>query len=285
MDYKKLINQKRTLLVIVLVLIVAIVSVFLILIFIKPKVVKTTIKFVPTSAFLKSILNNSAISIPAPIENKSIYTSIKTLQDAININSATVGWLYVQNTTINLPIVQKKEDTDNEYYLHTDIYKNSRKKGWPFVDYHDNFNPLPKNLIIYGHNMGDGDLFGQLKYYKALSFLNSNPIIYFNTTSEQYCFKIFAVYVIDTNFDYIQTDFKDDNDFLNFISKNKSRSLFNTNVDVVASDTILTLSTCTYDFHDARFVVMARRVKADESLLVVPAAINPKPHSPHNKTT
>jgi SrtB family sortase len=281
MNLKKLIAQKTTLLIIILIVNIAVFSVFLLLIFNNPKVVKNSLKITSSSDIL-SKSSRSVWSIPAPTDNKTIYTSIKTLQDAININSLTVGWLYVQGTTINLPILQKKEDTNNEYYLKANIYNKYAWKGWPFVDFRDTMSPIPKNLIIYGHNMGDGDLFGQLMKYKALSFLNSNPIIYFGTTSEQYSFKIFAAYITDVNFNYIQTDFKNDAEFTDFISKNKARTLFNTNVDVAASDTILTLSTCTYEFKDARFVVMARRVRADESTTVAPATINPKPHSAHN---
>jgi sortase B len=249
----------------------------------KPKKVMASLKIVSSSSIASSsqaISSSSLISVPSV--NPSNYNRIKTLQEASKINSDTVGWLYAPGTTLNLPIVQTK---NNNYYLKKSIYKNYAWKGWPFADFNDVFDPLPKNLIIYGHNMGDGDLFGQLKKFKTLSFLNSNPVLYFSTSSEECYWKIFAVYITDTNFNYIQTNFKNDEKFMSFIFKNKVRSLFNTSVDVVASDSILTLSTCTYEFHDARFVVMARLVRTGESQSVTPATVNPKPLSPHNKAT
>lgn len=196
-------------------------------------------------------------------------------------NKDTVGWLRVTGTTLNRAIVQT---SDNNYYLKHDFNKNDYWKGWPFADFRNKFNPLPRNLILYGHNMGDGTLFGELKSYDELSFLNQNPIIYFSTDKGDFQYKIFAVYITDTNFYYIKTDFKDNADFSDFISKIRARSLYNSSVDVKASDKILTLSTCTYEFKEARFVVQARLVRPGEYLWTPPATYNNNALSPHNAT-
>lgn len=196
-------------------------------------------------------------------------------------NKDTVGWLRVTGTTLNRAIVQT---TNNNYYLEHDFNKQDYWKGWPFADFRNKLDPLPRNLIIYGHNMGDGTLFGELKNYDELSFLNQNPIIYFSTAQGDYQYKIFAVYITDTNFYYIKTDFKDDADYMDFVSKIRARSLYNMSVDVTASDKILTLSTCTYEFKGARFVVQARLVRPGEYLWTPPATYNNNALSPQNAT-
>jgi sortase B len=280
MEKKLLVKIKRFLPVTVIFIMTACIVAILISSLNKPKNIKTSLENVSSSSISSSSKESSSDIISVPSVNPNNYSRIKTLQEALSINSDTIGWLYVPGTTLNLPIVQTK---NNDYYLKKSIYKNYAWKGWPFADFRDVWSPLPKNLIIYGHNMGDGDLFGELKKFTNLSFLNSNPILYFSTPSKKYYWKIFAVYITDKNFNYIQTNFKDNEEFLSFIFKNKARSLFNTSVDVAASDSILTLSTCTYEFHEAYFVVMARLIRPGETQLVAVATVNPKPLSPHNK--
>lgn len=176
-------------------------------------------------------------------------------------NSDTIGWLYVPGTTINLAVTHY---TDNNYYLKHGLNKQYKWKGNPFLDHRDTLDPMMRNLIVYGHNMGDGDLFGQLKKYESLSFLQQHPVVYFSDGEQGHYWKIFAVFITDLNFYYIQTDFKDDADFGNLLGKFKARSFFNAPFDVTASDKILTFSTCTYEFKNARFVVAARLLHTDE---------------------
>lgn len=203
-------------------------------------------------------------------------------------NSDVVGWLTVPGTTIDQAIVQT---TDNDFYLTHGMDKKVDPTGYavPFVDYRNKLDTLGRNTILYGHHMLYYSLFGQLdKKYRELDFLNQNPVIYFGTATEDRYWKIFAVYETDTNFYYIQTDFKDDNDFTSLVNQMKKQSLFNTTVDVLPTDKILTLSTCTYNgFSDGngRFVVEARLVRPGESYTVSPATTNPDPASPHHKAS
>lgn len=204
----------------------------------------------------------------------------QNIADAKKNNPDTIGWLNVPNTSLNMAVVQTK---DNAYYLKHNFKKDGYWRGWPFLDYRDKLtDAATRHLIIYGHNMGDGLLFGQLKKYKDINYLNKNPVIYFSTQQGNYQWKIFSVYVTDVNFYYIRTNFSSDNDFGGFIKELRTHSLYNTTVDVTPQDTILTFSTCTYEFKDARFVIHARRVRPGEGLTVSPATNNPNPASPHN---
>lgn len=195
-------------------------------------------------------------------------------------NSDTVGWLYVPGTTIDLPVTQT---TDNAYYLKHGLDKQYKWKGNPFLDYRDT--AASKIQIIYGHNMGDGDLFGQLKKYKDLSFLNKYPLLYFSDGTTDRYFKIFSVFITDLNFDYNEPNFSDDASYESLVKQMTQRSFYNTNVDLRPSDTLLMLSTCTYEFHEARFVVVARmlRMNEEESPWDKPAAQDPNPIGPHGK--
>lgn len=216
---------------------------------------------------------SSVVSQPKP-------SKLAQLLAARNQNPDVVGWLTVPGTSLDLPVVHT---ADNKYYLKHDINHNPYWKGWPFMDFRNTVQPFSRNTVIYGHNMGDGTVFGELKKYKDINFLNANPVLYFGTEQQDYYWKIFSVYITDTNLNYIQTDFTGDNDYTGFLTRMKRQSLFNTSVDITASDDILTLSTCTYEFKpDARFVVQARLVRPGEDLSVVPATVNPNPLSPHH---
>lgn len=213
-------------------------------------------------------------------------------------NKETVGFISIPGCNINLPVVQA---SNNSKYLTTDFYGKPNNHGAPFLDYRDSIKPsdMSKNLIIYGHNMADGQMFSGLDNYSKngvytkdtgyLDFYNKNPLISFNTLYERSNWKIFAVFAttgdatVKNALYYQNTNFSSDSKFNKFIDDVSKRSLIITKVDVKPSDTLLTLSTCNYKFpanpsdpHDhARFVVIARKVRPGESLSVDPATANP----------
>jgi sortase B len=228
----------------------------------------------PVAAASPSAVSSPSSSAPAPLKSAEI-------AQAKAVNPDVAGWLTVPGTTLDMAVVHTG---DNKFYLSHNLQKQYYIRGWPFLDYRDNPDAagFSKNSIIYGHNRGDGTLFGQLKKYANLAFLNEHPVIYYGTGSEDCYWKIFAVYVTDVNLYYIQTDFTSDAEFSSFIEKMRAQSLYNTGVDVTAQDKILTLSTCTYEFGNARFAVQARLVRKGESLSVPAAIRNPSPASPHH---
>lgn len=188
------------------------------------------------------------------------------------------GWLSIPNTVINYPVVQS---ADNDYYLRNNFNKTADYYGSLFLDYRNNISPQSQNMIIYGHNMKDGQMLTSIVNYEQIDFYKTSPIITFNTIYSRYSWKIFAAFITNADpkdgyvFNYLVTNFSSDNAFNNFIKEVRARSLINTpSVDVAPSDTLLTLSTCYYSSNDARFVVMARRVRPNESTTVEPAVRN-----------
>lgn len=175
----------------------------------------------------------------------------------LSINSDVYGWLKVNNTTIDYPVVKT---TNNSYYLNHNLYKEKDKNGWIFMDYRNSTtSKLSRHTIIYGHNMYySGVMFGTLHkaYQKSWYTKEENQTITFNTLYKDMKFKIFSIYKIPKTSDYLVTDFDSDEDYLEFVKMITDRSIYNFKVDVSATDQILTLSTCTGN--NARLVVHAK---------------------------
>ena len=196
-------------------------------------------------------------------------------------NKDTVGWIKIPNTRIDYVVVQPPETEDPEYYLYKDFYKNYDVYGTVFMDYRSKLDS--KNMILHGHHMQDGRMFANLLNYEDYSFYKKTPTFTFNTIYEKSEWKIISVLKTNTLeehgrfFNYLRGDFDNDYDFLNFVYQVRERSLYDCPVDVNENDTLVTLSTCTYDFSEFRFVVVARKVRDGESskVDVSKAKINP----------
>lgn len=164
-------------------------------------------------------------------------------QKLLSINSDTVGWLKVNNTYVNYPVVKT---IDNDYYLNHSFYKQQNINGWIYMDYRNDPSKLDQNTIIYGHNMKSGMMFGSLNYVKNSSWYNNpdNLKITFNTVNRKMQWQIFSIYVIDVTSDYLYANFDFDSQFKAFVDKIKSRSIKDFGIEVSGTDKILTLSTC-----------------------------------------
>lgn len=175
----------------------------------------------------------------------------------ISINEDIVGWITVPGTVIDYPVVKT---TNNEFYLKNNIYKSPSKAGAVFMDFRNSGLSQEYNTILYGHNMKDGSIFAGLSKYKDEEFFLDNSIIEFHSIYEEMRWEIFAVYVTDISFNYLQTDFSSDIEYLDFVQMLKGKSMYETNIDITDVDEILTLSTCSYEFKNARLVIHARKV-------------------------
>lgn len=180
------------------------------------------------------------------------------------------GKLIIEGLEIDFPVVQGE---DNSYYLTHNIDGEEDKHGALFADYRNNLADLNGNTVIYGHNMLDGTQLGMLNMYKKLSTYQACPVITFDTIHQEYKWKVFAAFLINTQpqhdggyvFNYLRTDFATEQEFFDFYNEVMERSYFITDVDVTPEDKILTLSTCSLALDDSRFVVMARLVREGES--------------------
>ena len=179
----------------------------------------------------------------------------------LEINPDTVGWLTVNNTKIDYPVVKS---VNNKYYLNKSFYKKNSIAGWIYMDYRNSIDHLDQNTIIYGHSgIKNSTMFTTLNQIMKQSWLNnySNHIITFNTLNVSMKWQIFSIYVTEPTFDYLRNNYYDDGTrFTNFLNDVKSRSIYNFNVEVNNTDNILTLSTC-YEQGTKRLVVHAKLLK------------------------
>ena len=174
-------------------------------------------------------------------------------------NKDVKGWIQVNNTNINYPFVQYK---DNDYYLTHSFDKKYTDAGWIFLDYRNNIDDFDRNTIIYGHARLDKTMFGTLKnVLKKDWYTNTdNQIIKLYTLNEYTEWQVFSVYHIETEDYYIRTEFTD-NEFNEFIKTLKKRSIYNFNVDLDINDKILTLSTC--HLKNEKIVLHAKLIKKE----------------------
>ncbi len=180
------------------------------------------------------------------------------ISSLFSINPDVIGWLKVNNTNVDYPVVQAE---DNDYYLKHNLDKEDDKNGWIFMDYRNSLYNMDANTIIYGHNMYySGVMFGTLtKAYRKDWYSNpDNLVISFNTIYETMNYQIFSIYKTPVTKDYLKTYFADDNEFNEFVKMIKSRSIKNFEIEVKPGDKILTLSTCTGD--NERLVIHAKLI-------------------------
>ena len=167
-----------------------------------------------------------------------------------------VGWLYCANTGLNYPIVQTAEE-GGEYYLYRDIDGSSNKNGTVFLDWQCSSNFTSQNNLVYGHNMKTGRMFAPIVKYRDQSFYDAHPYMYLYTPNQLYKVNLFAGMVTphdSTVYSYsLSTD---------YIKECIANSTFKSSVGTPTGN-ILTLSTCAYDFDNARYVVMGEMVPID----------------------
>ena len=163
---------------------------------------------------------------------------------------------------------------NNSFYLNHCFDKSNNSAGWIFADYRNKFDNTDKNIVIYGHNIRDGSMFGSMlnilnaKWYENEENTNitlyteneENTNITLYTENEKCMYKVFSIYKIENEDYYIKTEFKNDNEFEDFIKTLKKRSIKDFNVDVSKDDNILTLSTCANN-NKYRVVLHAKKVK------------------------
>ncbi|WP_170885448.1 class B sortase [Bacillus alkalicellulosilyticus] len=210
-------------------------------------------------ASVQEVYNNDVIpkkSIPPKESNEPIIQ--EPFESLLDINEDTVGWISIEDTKIDYPIVQRD---DNEYYLTHDFEQTPSKAGSIFMDFRNASDFTDRHSILYGHHMRDGSMFKGLMAFRDIEFFEENQVFSVQSLYEETRWEIFSAYVTDTTFYYIVTDFDTDEEYLDFLHELQVRSLHKTDIELSSDDQILTLSTCAYDFNDARFVVHARKIQ------------------------
>lgn len=169
-------------------------------------------------------------------------------------NSDVIGYLEIPDTTISYPVMQTKEEPD--FYLNHGFGKEYSFYGTPYLSAYCDLEKSD-NLIIYGHNINGGRMFGALTQYKEKGFYQKQKYVYFITDKKEK-YEIFAVMSVNKNvFPYWKFVMaKDEADYNDFIVKVKKYSFYETDSSPAYGDKLLTLSTCDNTRgDDYRFVV------------------------------
>ena len=197
---------------------------------------------------------------PAPTATPAPYV-IPKFQKLVENNPDTVGWLRIPNTNVDHVVMQ---GDDNFYYLDHNFFEDKLTAGSMTLDFRVDPANLEGNVLLYGHHMQVGTMLNDLGKYRRESFYKQNPIIYFDTIYEEAQWEVFSAYVQSNRFNYFKMDFESRDEYFQYIKALQRESIYETDVELSPDDVILTLSTCVYDFEDARMVVHARRVNPIE---------------------
>ncbi len=182
-----------------------------------------------------------------------------------NNNKSLIGWIKIDDTLIDYPVMQSP---NNEYYLDHNFDQQKDNNGSIFIDSACSIWPRSQNIIMYGHNMKSGKMFGQLKNYKQEEYARTHPYIFFDTLYNKGKYQVMYVFG-DIVYDEAEVAFK----YYQFINANSEeewdsamhdmaeKSLYDTGITASYGEDIITLSTCDYEKDAERFVVVAKRVK------------------------
>ncbi len=191
-------------------------------------------------------------------EADGILTRYHSLYDA---NSDMAGWIKIDGTAIDYPVMYNGES--NAYYLHRNFEKQHSSAAIPFLDYQCDRTGNCDNMIIYAHNMRNGTMFRSLLLFDDAEFERENSIIQFDTLYNRCKYEVFAAFYTAVGskdefryYEFINAETEDD--YNAFIDECISHSLYDTGIRPSYGELLLTLSTCSYNTNNERFVVVAR---------------------------
>ena len=167
------------------------------------------------------------------------------------VNSDVAGWLYIPGTVINYPVVQ---GADNDYYLKHLFNGKYNSSGCIFLDCGAEGDFTSMNSVLHGHHMKNGSMFAGICKYKEQSYFDEHPTAMLLTPEGNYLVKFFAGYVCKTTNDAWNSSFAEE-DHQTWLDERVRQSCFDSDVIPTTEDRVLTLSTCSYEFKDARFVL------------------------------
>ena len=168
-----------------------------------------------------------------------------------DVNNNIQAWIYLNDSNINYPIVQ---GNDNNYYLSKTVDGDYNPNGSLFIDYRNSKDFSDPNTYIYGHNMKNDTMFGDLEKYKKQEYYDNHKEMYILTRKNQYKLEVFAGYTTEDGSEIYNFIGNDSNERL--IELAMSKSDFSSDVKVDYNDKVVVLSTCSYDYENARYVLI-----------------------------
>lgn len=179
------------------------------------------------------------------------------------LNPDVVGWLKIEDTKINYPVMQTPHAPN--YYLHRNFDEEYNPRGCLYASEVCDINAPSDNITIYGHHMKDGSMFAGLSKFQKKDYWETHPTVIFDTLTEHHTYQVFAVFktsaTVNAGFNYhLFVDAEDEDDFNNFVNTCKELSFYDTGITPVYGDKMICLSTCEYTLNNGRLVLVAVRV-------------------------
>lgn len=198
------------------------------------------------------------------LDNQETPDILEEYLGAYAVNKKLVGWITIDGTHVDYPVLQT---VNNEYYLDHNFDQEEDRNGSIFLDKDCSIWPRSQNLILYGHNMKSGKMFGSLKSYKSEDFFKKHPQIKFDTIYEKGTYDVMFVFSeivheeSEVTFRYYQfINANSDVEYNSYMKDMAEMSLYDTGVKSVYGDALITLSTCDYSQNAERFVIVAKKV-------------------------
>jgi sortase B len=230
---------------------------------------------------------------------------LEKAEELLAQNPDTIGYISIEGTDVDNPVVQT---VDNDYYLHIAFDGTDHRAGTVYMDFRDVFSwqedMHSENIVLYGHNMADNSMFGSLRRYRQdLEFYKEAPIIKFSSNYKEYSYVIFGLVITAGSaappnddlyadpmtwegFPYWNMEELDTEKHFNYyVDTIESMNMIENNVDVEVGDDLLTLSTCYSDEDNSRFLVVARRLREDETEESIKEIVNAEPVTQEATTT
>lgn len=258
---KKVSMKKKIILIILIIIFIALVSYLGYLIYQNIRDKKLNADLQKDIEFANNIVVEE--EIPLSEAEQQVVDKVNELQ---NENQDVKGWIQINDTKINYPLLQASED--NEYYLKRNYKKENSSHGSIFLDMSSDLNNKNSNLIIYGHNMKDGEMFQNLMYYTNKDFYDNHKIVNIYTNKEARKYEIVTVFKSRVFYQdeqnvfryYYSFDLDTEEKYNDYINNCKKIQLYDTGVNASFGEQLITLIVCEYSQTNGRFIVVAKRI-------------------------
>lgn len=188
-----------------------------------------------------------------PEESKIYSTAPNPQKKWIEMNSDYQGWIRVDDTIIDFPVVKAK---DNAYYLDRDFFKDYSAAGSIFMDYRNTGSFKDRHTVIYGHYQSSGLMFADLHKFKDYEFASEHTIS-FDSLYKEKEFTVFSVYIDSADNAQLKLRFDDDESYENYLKEITEGSMYEFDVDVNADKLLLTLASCSFEIDNGRIIIHA----------------------------
>lgn len=192
-----------------------------------------------------------------PVREPSIKVDFNALTKK---NNEVVGWLYLPGSVINYPVAKAE---DNDKYLRRGLDGKYLRAGTLFADYRNEDITKSSNYIIYGHNMKNGTMFRPLISYKEQEFYDNNPVIYYLTADKNYKIELLTGNVVKSDAE-IYDPCLETSGLFDIVQEYIKTSSFKSSLVLNEGDRLITLSTCSYEYDDARFILIGKLTEISE---------------------